>query len=51
VLYLDEPLVDGTPVASAVTAADASAARPISVVDQTAGTPEPTLCQSLLRGG
>ncbi len=49
VLYLDESLTDGLPVTSPVTPADGSPTNPISVVDGTSGTPEPTLCLSLLR--
>ncbi|MGA2837614.1 MAG: hypothetical protein ABSF84_13540 [Acidimicrobiales bacterium] len=48
VLYLNESLVDGAPVDGLVTPSQASATNPISVVDATASTPEPSLCLSLL---
>ena len=51
VVYLDAPLVDGLPVSTPVTPADAASTNPISVVDGTGGLPEPTLCRSLLPGG
>ena len=41
------PLVNGLPVATAVPAGQASATTGITVVDGTAGGPQPTLCQSL----
>jgi hypothetical protein len=48
VLYLNESLPDGLPVASPVTAASAAATNTISVVDSTSGTPAPALCLSLI---
>jgi hypothetical protein len=51
VLYLDEPLVDGTPISTAAPESDALAPGPITVVDDTASLPQPTLCRQLLRGG
>ena len=48
VLYLGEPLADGLPVSSPVTADQALPVSPIAVLDGTAGTPEPKLCQALL---
>jgi len=47
-LFLDEPLSDGSPVSTPVTTELASPSNPISVVDATAGTPAPALCNSLL---
>ena len=47
-LFLREVLPDGTPVHSGVTAAQALPSSPIAVLDGTAGTPEPKLCQALL---
>ena len=45
--YLDEVLSDGLPVVGLVTPDLASAELPISVIDGTSGTPEPSLCLAL----
>ena len=48
VLFLGESLADGLPVETLATSVQPQPSSPIAVIDGTSGTPQPTLCQSLL---